>query len=433
MKYKVIFFIFIILMSCTTVSNIKDKKEGIQEKDKEPVKPEIDEVKIPEKKKSDNTLLADRDIEEKIEEKKSLVNINKNKKNNIALNKSKISNENIKLEDNNDYKIKEYELKEVNVESGKALYISLKYPDWIIKSISSNQIRLTRNVNYQDNSLFQFKTYTPATVNIIFVRSDEINKLFLRQPYRINVLPKTALQGNEETGNKQNEIEKKVNNKESNDRSSKEKIKLDEEPYKSMKQLADKYFQEGNYKDAKLIYLKLLEEGITDPEILYKLGIIEKDNINKSKAYEYFNAALEDKGSDYSVYSLIELLRLLKEQKKYKDALDIYFKYGLIDNLDKKIAEDLDILLCDLYFCLNDFLKAANEYKRFIKDFPYSDYYAKALFYLAYSLENLPINPDFKEAYRIYEIIIDRFADTKYFLLSKKRLLYLDRHYLKIH
>jgi tetratricopeptide (TPR) repeat protein len=200
-----------------------------------------------------------------------------------------------------------------------------------------------------------------------------------------------------------------------------------------MKDLADKYFQDGNYKDAKLLYLKLLEEGINDPEILYKLGIIENDNAKKFKAYEYFKAALEEKDPEYSIYALIELLKLLKAKKKYKEALDLYFLYGLIDNLNKKLAEELDILIADIYFCLKDFIKAAKQYKRFTNLFPYSDYSAKALFYLAYSLENLPNNPDFREAYRIYQIVIDRFPDTKYFLLSKKRLLYLDRHYLKVH
>ena len=435
MKYKIFFFIFIILIGCTTGSNIKSKKESIPEKDKELQKPEIDEVKIPEKKKSDNELSVDidKDVKEKSEKKESLVNIYRKIKNKSALNKNKISNENLNMEDSNDYKIKEYELKEVNIESGKDLYISLKYPDWIIKSISPNQIRLIKNENYQNNSLFQFKTYTPTTVNVIFVRTDEENKVFLRQPYRINILPKVVLKNKEESINKQKSIEREDKDKNASNQANKEISKLNEEQFKNMKDLADKYFEDKNFRDAKLLYLQLLEEGIDDPEILYKLGIIEKDNANKFKAYEYFKAALEEKDPYYSVNSLIELLKLLKDQKKYKDALDIYFKYGLIGNLDKKLAEELDILLSDLYFCLKNFIKSAKQYKRFIELFPYSDYYAKALFYLAYSLENLPNNPDFREAYRIYEIIIDRFPDTKYFILSKKRLLYLDRHYLKVH
>ena len=432
MKYKAFFVILIILIGCTTSNNLKSKKESVPEKDEELLKPEIDEVKIPQKKNKDNELYADLDVDQKSEDKKSRVNIYRKKKDDVALNKNRTSNEKFSLENNNDFKIKEYEIKEINVESGKDLYISLKYSDWNVKSISPNQIKLVNNENYQENSLFQFKTFTPGTVNIIFVRSDEINKVFWRQPYRINVLSRMVVQ-EKESGNIQKGKEEKGRINDSFNQNSKETSKLDEDPFKSMKELADKYFDEKNYKDAKLLYLKLLEEGINDPEILYKLGIIEKDNSNKFKAYEYFKAATEEKGSDYSVNSLIELLKLLKDQKRYKDALDIYFDFGLIDNLNKKLAEELDILLCDLYFCLKDFFKSSKEYRRFIDLFPYSDYYAKALFYLAYSLENLPNNPDYREAYRIYQIIIDKFPDTKYFLLSKKRLLYLDRHYLKVH
>ena len=53
---------------------------------------------------------------------------------------------------------------------------------------------------------------------------------------------------------------------------------------------------------------------------------------------------------------------------------------------------------------MEDYKNASNEYRRFIVRFSQSKNYDKAIFYLAYSTENLPINPDFEEA--LNEIIL---------------------------
>ncbi len=420
MNNKILIFIFFILIGCKTTGNIKEsnKENNISKNLK------VKEVKIPTKKEKDEKLNIDYDLEDKSEDKTNVYIKQDNKKSDIKSSESK---------DTNKFQIKEFKLKEVEIEKSKELFISLKYSDWEIKSIAPNKIRLIKKENFQENSLFQFKTYSTGVVNIIFIRNDYENKIIWRQPYRINIFLKSIPAIKNKTVYKSKENVNNIENEKSLNQEKNKNPKLNETEFKDLKELADKYFEEMNYKDAKLLYLQLLEAGINDPEILYKLGIIEKENKNDLKASNYFKLGSVEKDSDYSIRSLIEYLKFLKNQKQYNNALDAYYKYGFIKDLDKKLAEELDLLLCDLLFCLKNYFNSAKEYRKFINNFPYSNYYAKALFFLAYSLERLPKNPDFKEAYRIYKIIIDRFPDTEYYLLSKNRLLYLDRHYLKVH
>jgi TolA-binding protein len=89
-------------------------------------------------------------------------------------------------------------------------------------------------------------------------------------------------------------------------------------------------------------------------------------------------------------------------------------------------------MLADTYYSMKDYKNAGNEYRRFIKLYPDSFYIDKALFYLANALENFKNNPDFKEAYRLYKIIVDDYPESVYYNKSKERILFLERHYLKI-
>ncbi len=420
MKQKVLFFIFFILISCQTSNNInkqQSKASEIQEK------PEIDKIKIPPKNDESQNSKIDKDIDEESKESNVVSDKNKTKQ---TINKKEKSNNDQNYIEISKMKISEYDLKEIEIEVNKELSISLKNQDWKIISINPNLIKFLKQDNYQENTLFQFRTYTPATINIVFTRDDIENKIIFRQSYKIKVLPKSKLIEKD----KKNEnviIEKNVTEK-------KEKALYENEEDKRIKELADKYFNEKNYKDAKILFLQLLNKEILDPEIYYKLGIIEKENANTAQAYSYFKSALEVKENPFYLNALIELLKLLKDQKKYKEAIDIYFKYYRTnDKIDKKTLEELYLLLADLYYIMKDYNNSSNEYNRFIKLFPYSKYSAKALYYFACSLMNLPVNPDFEEAYRIFKIVIDQYPDTEYYLLSKDKILYLDRHYLKVH
>lgn len=422
MKQKALFFIFFIfiyiLISCQTSNNITDQRSKSSSNDELKEKPEIEKIKIPPKKDENKSSKIDEDVDEKTND------------SNVSLNKRKTkqaSNKNEKRDNGQDQnelsnmRIYEYDLKEITIEVNKELSISLKDQDWKIKSISPNLIKFLKQDDYQKNTLFQFKTYTSATINIIFTRNDLENKIIYRQPYKIRVLPKSTLKETDKK-NENTVIEKKG------------KPLYENEEDRKIKELADKYFNEKNYKDAKILYLQLLNKGILDPEIYYKLGIIEKELGNAAQASSYLKSALEYKDNPFYSNALIELLKLLKNQKKYKEAIDIYYRYYRPnDNTDKISLEELYLLLADLYYILKDYNNSSKEYNRFIKLFPYSKYSAKALYYYACSLMNLPINPDFKEAYRIFKIIIDQYSDTEYYLLSKDKILYLDRHYLKVH
>lgn len=419
MKEKVLFFIFsiFILISCQTSNNINNQQSKSSDNNEIQEKPEIDKIKVPPKKDANQSSKVDTDVDEKSKE--SNVVLDKRKTKQISNKREKSNNDQSQMELNS-MKINEYDLKELEIEVNKELSISLKNQGWKIKSISPNLIRFLKQDNYQENTLFQFKTYTPASINIIFTRDDIENKIIFRQPYKIKVLPKKQLV--EKTKESNNVVKEKQG-----------KTLYENEEDKRIKELADKYFDEKNYKDAKILYLQLLNKSILDPEIYYKLGIIEKESANTAQAYSYFKSALEEKENPFYLNALIELLNLLKDQKKYKEAIDLYYKYGIIESADKKSLEELYLLLADLYFIMKNYNNSSKEYNKFIKLFPYSKYSAKALFYLACSLENLPVNPDFKEAYRIYKIIIDQYPYTEYYLLSKNKILYLDRHYLKVH
>nr|HQH29791.1 hypothetical protein [Spirochaetota bacterium] len=72
------------------------------------------------------------------------------------------------------------------------------------------------------------------------------------------------------------------------------------------------------------------------------------------------------------------------------------------------------------------------EYRKILNMFPETNIEDKALFYLANSLEKDKINPDYKESYRLYKILVNKFPESKYYQISKNRLLFLERHYLKV-
>ncbi len=180
------------------------------------------------------------------------------------------------------------------------------------------------------------------------------------------------------------------------------------------------------------IYQSLIKENKGDGEIFYYMGKIEQNNSKPDKANEYFINVLESNDKIFYNDALKELIKNLKTQKKYLDAINIFYKYGLKDNMDPRGAEELNILLADIYFNMDDFNNSSSEYRRFMSRYPDSKDYVKALFYLAYSLEKLAVDPDFDEAYRIYKIIVNNYPESKYSDMSKKRILHLERHYLKI-
>ncbi|HOV13918.1 MAG TPA: outer membrane protein assembly factor BamD, partial [Spirochaetota bacterium] len=109
-----------------------------------------------------------------------------------------------------------------------------------------------------------------------------------------------------------------------------------------------------------------------------------------------------------------------------------FYNFAINGVISQEEMEDLYLLLSDTYFNMKDYVSASNEYRRFIQLYPESLNNDKALFYLAYSMENIQNNPDYKEAFRLYKLLVDKYPESKYRKTGKERMLHLERHYLKI-
>lgn len=463
MKTKIIFLIFMIflLSGCRSVMDKKDINKGFSRK-KLPT-PELEEVRnIPDikdpfeikiDKDIDTEIKTENNDEENIINEKDQNQINKNnnitnkllaylkeiesdkekeddqkfdkridtglKEKEMKRIKQDIEDKDLDLTNIDGIKIKELELKKARVEEGKVIYISLASSDWVLKSSKPPLLDLVNRENSKKNTLFQLEAGTPGVVNMLFLRYEDSLNTMWRQTYKVTILPKTWVKIKGEVENEKDTSDKK------------ESKGSREENYN--KETANQLFFQKEYEEAKKRYLSIIRSGGDAPEVYYRLGMIEKENKNGNKAYGYFEKALKDKDNVFYLNSLKEMIKMLKEEKKYSQAVDVFFKYAFNEELDPKIAEELYMLLADVYFNMGDYRSAANEYRRYIEKFPVSDMLDKALFYLAYSTENFKIDPDFKEAYRLYKVLVDDYTESKYRPLSKKRILHLERHYLKIY
>ena len=307
-------------------------------------------------------------------------------------------------------KIIEKELIEVIREENKSLKISLKDSGWIIKSIKPEIIELTKRENSSNYTLFDFFLSNIGEVSITFIRFDEKNSTVIRQPYRIVIKPKEIISK-----------EKKETKEDKN----KNKAQKEDDQRKI---LANRLFEQKRFDEALSLYNELINEGKSDSEIFYKRGKIYLYKEKLNEAYSDFLENLKEKDNIYYNDSLIEVINILKKQKKYSEAINSYFKYwkGDVDN------PKIDILLAGIYFEMEDYNTAANEYRKYLAKYPDSEFDDVVLFYLAYSIENYKTNPDFKEAYRLYKLLVSKYPESKYYNKSKSRMLYLERHYLKV-
>lgn len=470
---KIVFLIFIILLSLSCLSKgdmvskneilqpkidntnlriVKDKDKkiliSIDEKDPFLVLPKFEPVNKTNFKKENNDkkiiLSKDFDFIVKIVKQKDYLN-KKNKNNitggrtNINIHTDTLKSDNLIYSDYTDYindniqlnpkksnieekkfdltnidnlKIIEKEQQEIIGEENKTLKISIQNPGWIIKSITPEIIQLIKRENMLTNTLFEFFLSNIGEVSIVFINFNEKDNTLIRQPYKIVIRPKELIIKENNKNEKQSELKKS-------------KIQKEEEP---KKELANKLFDQKRFEEAFQIYNELIKEGKGEPEIFYKIGKIYlvKENFNDAKSN--FLENLKDKENIYYNDSLIELINILKKEKKYSEAINSYFKYWKEENKNPKI----DMLLAGIYFEMKDYNTSANEYRRYLAKYPDSEFEDVALFYLAYSIENYKENPDFKEAYRLYKLLISKYPESIYYDKSKNRMLYLERHYLKI-
>jgi|GEM_PF-6446111 len=442
--YLVFVLVLYFILSCKTtniISNNSKKKSKIE------IPPNIDEFSYKPQNSDNNGNILDEDIGDiqyDINEKKSNED-NKKKyytQNNYS-NRNKIDTNDLYTANMENLKIKENSLKKIEVEENQIFSISLQYPGWILKKITPDLINLLRRDNKSNSTVFKFEANVASDVNIIFLRYDDAKDLVYRQTYLVAVVPESSFTI-EENNNKENDNDKyeKVfydsdlvnnkkaeNNKENMSKNDKKQM-TEEDNYR--KDIANMNYANQKYDEARELFLQLIRDGKQDPEILYKMGMIEKIRGDLKKSNDFFKSVLNEKDDLYYYKALFELMNNLKTQNKYFDAIDYFYKYGSADKVDLESAEKLNLLLADIYYNMKDYENAAKEYRRYIKRFPGTVDYDKALFYLAYSMENYKINPDFKEAHRIYNIIIDEYPESRFYNLSKKRILHLERHYLKI-
>lgn len=438
MRARTILFFFILFATAcvsgreTVENNEKEKVSKLAKKNIEI--PDIDSLMIPIKKSDETISDIDYDVDDiEVDEKNAAGNKSDNqkyKKEKIItkLDKDRVEkkpNENLIAANNLDFtsvdnvKIKELDLKEMTLEEDNQVYISLMDPGWVIKKIDPPHLKLIKRENFEKNTLFKFVAEAPSSVTIIFIRNDEENNTIIRQPYKINIISK----GFSEFKVKKEELKKN---------SAKQKAKNEKQEVSQEKLTGDTFFSQGRFVEAKKHYLNAINEAGDDAEIYYKLGIIEKNFNNYGKAHEYFTLASNDRESSFYLDSVFELIKILKMQKKFKEAIDVFYKHELLNKSDEKQFDEIYLILADLYFNFKNYEDALKHYRRFLQIFPDSIYFDKALFYLAYSLENLQINPDFREAYSLYKKIVSEFPQSDYYDLSKKRIMYLERHYLNI-
>jgi TolA-binding protein len=455
-----------LFFSCSTLNVIKKNKENVKVVILEP--PIVEKKSFTPNIKSDNKIKIDTDIYDiKPEEPDDEIlapekNTNKqstNKKNQVDNNnksKSNSNNKNNNTNQNNNqtidlatvnlekFKVDEKEVKEIQVGENQKFSISLSDSGWIIRKLYPNLIKVLKRDNRNTNTIFQFQSTVACNVSIMFLRYNAPTNSIWRQVYNINVMPKLF---NEVKDN----IEEKSSYADSNDYMRDEGIVFDdgkneikmtpekkEKNKKSKKDMdykldiANQQYTEKKYDEAGAIYRDLVNAGEGSPEIYFKLGMIEKIKNNLDKSNEYFKKVLEEKDELFYSDALLELMKNLQAGKKYLEAIDTYYKYTYGRSPNTRYQEELNLMLADTYYSMKDYKNAGNEYRRFIKLYPDSFYIDKALFYLANALENFKNNPDFKEAYRLYKIIVDDYPESVYYNKSKERILFLERHYLKI-
>ena len=330
-----------------------------------------------------------------------------------------IENKNFDLTNVTNTKVEESNFKEIEGKENDEISILIEKSGWIIKSLMPDIIKLKNREIVKDNTLFTFKTTSSGVVDLVLIRYDENKNTIQRQPYRVKIKPRDLLSDKKQK--KQTKDDKNTK---------KEQKKQEKDDFRKI--LGNELFVQKKYNEAKGRFQALLDEGKVDGEIFYKMGIIEKELGNQDIGYDFFTKSIKEKDNPFFVPALKEIIKTQKDQKKYQEAVDTFYNYAMDENISEEEKEDLYLLLSEVYYNMKDFVSAANEYRRFVENYPNSINIDKTLFYLANSIENYQLNPDFKESYRLYNIIVEKYPESKYYQLSKNRMLYLERHYLKV-
>jgi len=300
---------------------------------------------------------------------------------------------------------------EIQAEENSEVNISLDNTGWIINKLDSSLLKPVLRKNDVNRTMFSFITGLPGNLKIEFIRYDYAKNSSITKEFTIKIVPKNIIEPK-----KGKKTEKKAD------------VKKDKD---FRRKLADNFFIDGNYKDAIKSYEEILKTGIGDAELYYRIAKSYKINVNNNKAIEHYKNNIAEIGNPYFDDAIIEYAQTLKDLEKYQEAIDIIYNIALPHSNSNQVKELLYLLLGDLNFNLKNYSESSRNYKTFISLYDTSMYYDKALFYLAYSLELLD-EPQYKEARFFYRQLVSLFPESQFVNLSKSRILYLDRHFLKV-
>lgn len=293
--------------------------------------------------------------------------------------------------------------------------IKMRGNGWRIDSMNNYAMKLIERKNGKDESTtFRIKNGNPGTQQIKFTRYNEAENRQETQVYSVDIKPVLLADASDK-----NAAPKAKNAG---------KSKADDDYRRT---LADHLYADESYAQAAVYYKKLIDENNADSELLYKAAYSMKESGNHDAALEYYRENLAQEGNPFYDESLIEYIQLLKERKEYDKAINEVYERGLTKGVSDDCTQKLYRMLGDLFFNVKNYTEAIRTYKTVLSLYPAGSGEDKAMFYLAYALE-LQENPEFKEAQRFYRELLNIYPESKYVNLSRSRIGFIDRHYIKV-
>ncbi len=348
----------------------------------------------------------------------------------------------IKINDFTRTVVKEDNLESLTVDEKGEISIVLDNSGWIVRGVEPQLLTLLERIVKTATTVFRFRADKPGHTQVRLLHYDIESDTITRKSYSIFVKPiqhseivsesfSTSSSEKNSSGNlsnissgseKKNDIKnEKKNNTPKKENKGDHRLKF-----------ADSLFDQKRYREAELRYSEIIKDGGANPEVSYKMGVINDYKKNLNESVKFYREALVEKNSIYYYESLINLVTSLKELKKFSEAIEALYEYGFSQSLSSSIAERLYLQLADVYFNMGEYKSASDEYRRFIATFTDSISIDKALFYLAYSLEKIEKNPEIREAIRVYQKIIKDYPESDYRRHANNRLLYLNRHFINL-
>lgn len=293
--------------------------------------------------------------------------------------------------------------------------IRMQGAGWRINEMNNYSMKLIERRNGSDGSTtFRIKNGNAGTEQIKFTRYNEAENRQETKVYSVDIRP--VLVAGENNKKAAPKAKNAANSKANDD-------------YR--KTLADHLYADENYAQASVYYKKLIDENIADSELLYKAAHSMKEIGNADTAAEYYQRNLAEEGNPFYDDAIVEYIQLLKERKEFDKAINEVYERGLAKGVSEDCTQKLYRMLGDLFFNVKNYTEAVRTYKTVLSLYPAGSGEDKAMFYLAYALE-LQENPEFREAQRFYRELLEVYPESQYVNLSRSRIGFIDRHYIKV-